>query len=175
MSSFTERVLRAARLDVGLYEEVEADKGALGQAMTVVVLASIAAGIGGTAEYRATAVIVGTVGALLGWLMWAYLSYIIGVRLLPEPHTQSDWGELLRATGFASAPGVIRILGAFAPLRTVAFLVASVWMLVAMVVAVRQALDYVSTWRAIAVCLIGWVIQAILLVFLFALAGPPGA
>ena len=47
------------------------------------------------------------------------------------------------------------------------FMVAGIWMLIAMVIVVRQALDYKSTPRAIGVCIIGWIFQAILLVFLF--------
>ena len=36
MSTLTDRMLRAARLDVNLYEEVEADTNTMGQATTVV-------------------------------------------------------------------------------------------------------------------------------------------
>ncbi len=83
--------------------------------------------------------------------------------MLPEPQTRADHGELLRTIGFSSAPGLIRVLGIIPGLADLVFSVAGVWMLVAMVIAVRQALDYKSTWRAIGVCVVGWTIQAVIL------------
>ncbi len=90
MSSFTERMIRAAKLDVALYEEVEADKGAMGQAMGVVILSSVAAGIGTISATGIKGLIFGTIVALLGWFIWAFLTYFIGTRLLPEPQTKAD-------------------------------------------------------------------------------------
>jgi len=171
MNSFQDRIIRAAKLDVNLYEEVEADKGAMGQAMAVVVLSSLAAGIGGIGTGGLGGLLMGTIAALAGWYIWAYLTYFIGTKLLPEPQTQSDPGELLRTIGFASSPGLIRILGIIPGLGGVVFVIASLWMLVAMVIAVRQALDYTSTPRAVGVCMIGWVIQLLILVLLFSLFG----
>jgi hypothetical protein len=156
-------MIRAAKLDANLYEEVEADQGAMGQAMGVVVLAGVAAGIGSFATGGLSGTVVGTIGALVGWYIWAFLTYFIGTRFLPEPETRADRGELLRTIGFSSAPGLIRVLGIIPGLTSIVFSVAGIWMLVAMVIAVRQALDYKSTWRAIAVCLLGWVIQALIL------------
>ena len=163
MSTFTERMIRASKLDVSLYKEVEADREALGQAMTVVVLSSLAAGIGSFSVGGTKGLVLGLISALIGWFIWAYITYFIGTKLLPEPQTHADHGELLRTIGFSSAPGLIRILGIIPSLMSIVFLVAGIWMLVAMVIAVRQALDYQSTLRAVGVCVIGWVIQ--LLVF----------
>jgi len=171
MTGFGDRIFRAAKLDVNLYEEVETDKGALGQAMGVVVLSSIAAGIGGIGKAGLGGILVGTVTALIGWYIWAYLTYFIGTKLLPEPQTRADVGELLRTIGFSSSPGLIRVLGIVPGLSRLVFLVASVWMLVAMVIAVRQALDYTSTLRAVGVCFIGWIIQALIFMFLFHIFG----
>jgi hypothetical protein len=111
MASFQERIIRAAKLDIHLYEEVEADKGAMGQAMGVVVLASIAGGIGTTASVGFDGILIGTIVALVAWYVWAFLTYLIGTKLLPEPQTKADVGELLRTIGFSSSPGLIRILG----------------------------------------------------------------
>ncbi|MFC1896399.1 hypothetical protein ACFL0Q_07030, partial [Thermodesulfobacteriota bacterium] len=77
MTSFSNRIIRAAKLDVDLYEEVEADRGALGQAMAVVILSSIAAGMGSIARAGITGILTGTILALVGWFIWAYLTYII--------------------------------------------------------------------------------------------------
>ncbi len=161
------RMLRAARLDVHLYEEVEADPDTLGPAGLVVVLSSLAAGIGGLSQGGLAGLLGITIAALISWGVWAYLTYYIGTRLLPEPQTKSDPGELLRTIGFASSPGLIRIFGIIPGLAAILNLVAGIWMLVAMVIAVRQALDYQSTWRAVGVCLIGWIIQTILLFLVF--------
>jgi hypothetical protein len=168
-----DRMIRAAKLDVQLYEEVEADRGAMREAMTVVVLSAVAAGIGNIANGGLLGIIGGTIGALVGWYIWAFLTYFIGTRLLPEPDTKADHAELLRTIGFSSAPGLIRVFGIIPGLTPFVFAVAGGWMLVAMVIAVRQALDYKSTWRALGVCVIGWVIQALVLVAAVSIFGSP--
>jgi len=171
MQNYIDRIVRAAKLDVNLYEEVEADKGALGQAMGVVVLSSIAAGVGSIGQVGVKGIFIGTITALIAWYVWAYITYFIGVKILPEPQTKADHGELLRTIGFSSSPGLIRILAIIPGLAGILYIVTSIWMLVAMVIAVRQALDYQSTLRAVAVCIIGWVIQAIILMILFYVLG----
>jgi len=157
-----------------LYEEVEADKGAMRQAMGVVVLSSIAAGLGSIEIGGFGGILMGTVAALIGWYVWAYLTYFIGTRVLPEPQTKADHGELLRTIGFSSSPGLIRVFAIIPGLTGVVFLFAAIWMLVAMVIAVRQALDYQSTLRAVGVCLIGWFIQSLIFVLMFSIFGGTG-
>ncbi len=173
MSGFWDRIIRAAKLDVGLYREVEVDKSALGQAMAVVVLSSIAAGIGTVGSGGIGRVLVVIVSALVGWYIWAYITYFIGTKLLPEPQTKANHGELLRTIGFSSSPGLIRILGVIPILREIVFLVAGIWMLVAMIIAVREALNYQSTLRAVGVCAIGWIIQLVIFMLFVALTGFP--
>ncbi len=168
MPIFLNRIIRAARLDPQLYEEVEADRSALGQAFAVVVLSSIASGIGSV--YKAPSfhgIAAGLAAALIGWFIWAVVIYLIGVKLLPEPQTSSNTGELLRTIGFASSPGLIRIFGVIPALTDIVFAIASAWILVAMIVAIRQALDYKSTLRAVIVALIGWVLQVVVGGFIF--------
>jgi hypothetical protein len=173
MTGFKDRILRAAKLDAALYEEVEADKSAMPQAMAVVVISSVAAGIGsiGMGVGGPGGVLFGIIVSLGGWYLWAYLTFFIGTKVLPEPQTESNPGELLRTIGFSSSPGFIRALGIIPGLGSLIFSIASIWMLVAMVIAVRQALDYKSTWRAVGVCAIGWVIQTVIFVVLFSLFG----
>jgi hypothetical protein len=166
VTSFTERLLGAARLDVQIYEEVEADETALGQAMVVVILSSVAAGVG-SSGYGVLGFFVGTVGALIAWFVWAGITSFVGTRLLPEPQTESDIGELLRTTGFSAAPGLLRIFGIVPVVGWLVSFAAGIWMLVAMIVAVRQALDYKSTARAVGVCLIGFVVYVALYVGAF--------
>jgi hypothetical protein len=154
MASFSERMIGAAKLDVPTYEEVEADTTAMGQSMWVVVLSSVAAGIG--SGEGIVGLVVGSLAALIGWFVWALVTYLIGTKMLPEPETKADVGQLLRTTGFSASPGLLRVLGVIPGIGVLAVGVASIWMLVSMVVAVRQALDYTSTLRAVGVCLIGW-------------------
>ena len=173
MNIFFNRIVRAVRLNPALYEEVEADRSAMGQAMGVVILSSLAAGIGSMQRIGAGGLLMGTLSALLGWAAWAAIIYFIGTRLLPEPQTKADYGELLRTIGFASAPGIARIIGIVPGLMNVVFLAAGIWMLLATIIAVRQALDYNSTLRAVVVCLIGWLVQLLIMALIFAVVGVP--
>ena len=159
--TFGRRILGAMLLDAHTYEEVEADGRATRQAVAVVVLASMAGGIGllGVGVPNPQALAGGVIGALIGWMAWAALTYMIGTRLLPEPQTLASVGELLRTTGFASAPGFFRALGVVPVLGPSIYAVASVWMLLAMIVAIRQALDYESLGRAVGVCVAGWALS----------------
>ncbi len=172
MATFTGRMLRAAKLDVNLYEEVEADTGGTRQAMAVVVLGSVAAGVGAGGSGLGLMLMV-AVAALIGWFVFAYLTYWIGTRLLPDPQTSATHGELLRTIGFANSPSILRVLGVIPipGLRDIVFLITGIWMLMATVIAVRQALDYRGTLRAVGVCALGWLIQGILLGIVLALLG----
>ena len=154
MTSFPERMIGAAKLNIAIYEEVEADGTATGQAMGVVLLSSLAAGVGSAA--LGAGVIASVVAALLSWVIWAFLTYLVGTRLLPEPQTKANMGQMMRTLGFAQSPGVLRILGGVPGIGPLLLAIVSVWMLVAMVIAVRQALDYTSTWRAAGVCIVAW-------------------
>jgi hypothetical protein len=171
-SGLMNRIVRAAKLDIYLYEEVEADKDAMGQALEVVVLSNIAAGIGSMGRAWVSTLEFAVIG-LVSWFMWAYLTYFIGTRLFPEPQTSASYGQLLRTIGFSSSPGLIRLLGISPGLKWIVFLGSSIWMLVAMVIAVRQALDYKSTFRAVAVCFIGWLVQGAIFAALLALMAKP--
>ena len=160
MTTFPHRLMGASVLDVATYEEVEADRTATAQAFLVVLASSLAGGIGAAGLVReGTPLVAGvffwSAVSLIAWAAWALLVFEIGGRLLPEPATRVDVGELLRTIGFSSAPGLLRVFGVFPDLALPVFALTTAWMLVAMVVAVRQALDYESTWRAVGVCTLG--------------------
>tara|TARA_Y100000590_G_scaffold258763_1_gene290416 strand:- start:208 stop:729 length:522 start_codon:yes stop_codon:yes gene_type:complete len=170
-SIFVNRIIRACKLDVSLYEEVEADKSATLQAALVVILSSLAAGVGAL-SLGASNFLMAPILSLISWYIWAYLIYFIGAKLFPEANTKADHGQLLRTIGFSSAPGLIRIFGFTPELMSITFIGGGIWMLIAMIVAVRQALDYQSTWRAIGVVVIGFLVQAIVLIMLIRIFGP---
>jgi len=176
MREFMFRIMGAATLNPDVYEDVEADPKATVQAIGVIVLASLAAGFGANgwnAQPRPIltfSAIAGFLG-LLAWASWALVTFEIGGRLLPERQTRVDVPELLRTIGFSSAPALFLVVGAFGA-TTLVFTITSVWMLAAMVVAVRQALDYESTARAVAVCALGWLLTAVFIIAIGLLYGP---
>jgi len=165
------RIIRAAKLESRLYKEVKTDKDATSQALVAVLLSSLAASIGVSTHAGLGGLVMGGLVALLAWYVWTFLIYIIGAKLFPVSQTSASHRELWRTHGFASAPGVLRIFGAIPGLTGMAFLVAAVWMLIAAVIAVRQALDYTSTVRAAGVCVPGWLVHVFLLFFLLLLLG----
>jgi hypothetical protein len=156
--TFAGRVIRVLALDAATFEEIEADRRATPQALAVVVIASVAAGIGSAVVGGPVALVRATLAALIGWVMWAAVTYVIGARFFPEPQTRTDMGELLRVIGFSYAPQAFNLL-AFVPVagRAVPVIVAF-WLFATTVIAVRQALDYKGTGRAVLVVLIGWLI-----------------
>jgi hypothetical protein len=150
-------------LDAATYEDVEADPSASPQALAIVLVFGAAAAIGlaGPAP-QASVVAVAAFASLAGWLSWASVVAYLGTRVFPEPQTRSGVGELTRTLGFSLTPGLFLVLLAvpFAP--PVTSVVIAVWMLAAMIVAVRQALDFTHTARAIGVCVAAWALVAAL-------------
>ncbi|WP_423822654.1 YIP1 family protein [Salinisphaera sp. SPP-AMP-43] len=162
MHGFIQRMIGAAKLEVPIYEEVEHDHSATGQAAAVVVLASLAAGIGALTHMGFGGLIIVTLAALIGWLIWAAIIWVVGTKLLPQSQTEADLGQLLRTMGFAASPGLLRIFEIIPVLGGIVGIVVAIWMVATMVVAVRQALDYDNTLRAVGVVVIGWIIQLLI-------------
>ena len=161
MTLFIRRFIGALMLDAGAYEDIESDRRAGASAVFVIALACAAGAF--AAKSLSVAGSPGFAIAMamtLGWwIVWAMLITAIGTRLLPEPQTRSNPSELLRSIGFAAAPGTLYALAAMPVAAPYVFVLASVWMIAATVIAVRQALDYTTTWRAIAVCVIAWLLS----------------
>ncbi len=176
--SLSNRMTRAIKLDVHLFEEVEADSGATGQALLAVIAVSVATGIGaglaslgrgGGAPFF-LALAGGVVSSIAGWLAWSFLTYFIGTRIFKGPATSATWGELLRAIGFSTSPGVFRIFFFIPIVGGIISLVASVWSLIAGVIAVRQALDF-STGRAVLTVAAGFIAYLLIIGVMFTLVG----
>lgn len=163
-------MIRAAKLEVDLYEEVEADKTANGQAFQAVTIASISSGLGyaiwglisNDGERFFWGLVLGLVFSILGWLAWSIMTYWVGTTFFQTPATSATVGELMRTIGFSNSPRVLAFFAFIPILGAVIAFVVSVWALVAGVIAVRQALDF-STWRAIGTCIVGWLIYMILM------------
>jgi hypothetical protein len=158
--SIVDRMRGAALLDIATYEEVEHDTEATGQAAVVVIIVAVCSAIG--AVWRGgPSIIMAPVTAILGWLLWSAVAYIIGDKLLGGTAT---WGELLRTVGFAQSAGVLMIFGIVPILGGIVRVVVGLWLLVAGIVALRQALDF-STGKAIVTAFLGW-LAMVLLAFL---------
>ena len=161
MTLFIRRFIGALVLDAGAYEDIESDRGAGASAVLVIALACAAGAF--AAKSLSVAGSAGFAIAMLmmigWWIVWAMLITAIGTRLLPEPQTRSNPSELLRSIGFAAAPGTLYAFAAIPVAAAYVFVLVSVWMIAATVIAVRQALDYTTTWRAAAVCVIAWLLS----------------
>ena len=158
MASFQDRVVGAMRLNVATFEEVEHDASATVQAAIVVGAAALSSGL---ASGLGPAVF-GTIVGLIGWAIGAFVLLMVGTKLLPGRNTQADYGQMLRALGFAQAIGLFGILTIIPLLGWLIWFVIQVWVLVTMVIAVRQALDYDSTMRAVITCVVAWVIMIVI-------------
>lgn len=169
--TFVQRMIDAAKLDPSAYEEVEHDKSATVTAAGVVVLASIASGIGALSQGGVGLLIGSMIAALLGWLVWAAVIYVIGVKLLPESGTDADIGQLLRTLGFAQSPGLLRVFGLIPVIGVLVYLVVAIWTICTTVIAVRQALDYQSTGRAVGVVILGFLFNLLISAIFFWLFG----
>ncbi len=159
---FINRIFRAIKIDIDLYEEVGKDKTATAQAGIVIVLSSLAAGIGAL-QLGVSNFLLAPILSLLSWWVWAYVIYFVGVKLFGGQKKTSDHGELLRVIGFSSAPGLIRVFGVTPDLMTVTFIGSAFWMLACMVVAVKSALGYDSLWKSFGVVVVAWLFQAFFL------------
>jgi len=156
-----QRMVGAALLKVDTYEEVEADRSATKQAVAVVVVVAVARAIG-TADRGSAGIAAAVIAAIVGWLLWAGITYLIGDKILGGSAT---WSELMRTIGFAQTPGIALLLGFIPVLGGVLGLVVGIWVLIAGIVAIRQALDF-GTGKAILTAVLGWLVIAIPLALL---------
>jgi len=163
------RMMGAARLDPAIYEEVESDPSATKQALTVVILVALATGIGTFGTGGPAGLVVGIVAGIGLWALWAWITYFVGTTILKTGETEANWGQLARTLGFAQSPGLLKVVGFIPVLGPWVFTIASIWQLVAMVIAIRQALDFTSTWRAVGVAMVGFIPYVLLISIIYSL------
>lgn len=155
--SLVDRMVGAAFLNIDTYEEVEHDAEATAQAAAVVVMVAVASAIGGLGT-GAPGAVKGAAASIVGWLLWAGITYLVGTKLFGGTAT---WGELLRTLGFADAPGLLMVFGIIPFLGKPVVAVVTLWMLVTGFIAVRQALDF-GNGKTFATVLVGWLCYAVL-------------
>ncbi len=165
--SIIDRMIRAARLDPQVYEEVEHDQSATSQAILVVVLGAIAGGIGALSGGIA-GLVVGVIASLVGWAVYAFIAYWVGTNIFKGPQTEATWGQLLRTLGFANSPRVLMVLVIIPVVGIIVGLAVFIWMLFTTVVAIRQALDF-DTGRAIGTAVVSLLAQFVIYFVVFAL------
>ena len=164
--TFGDRVVGAMKLDPNAFEDVERDTTAIGQSVGVIVLAAVAAGIGNIYWGGLTGIVRGAVGSIIGFLVWSLIIWLVGTKVMAEPTTKADYPETFRVLGFAAAPGLASIITIIPILGWILMFAIWAWQIAAMVVAVRQVLDYSTTGKAIVVVLIGFAINIVVSVLL---------
>lgn len=171
MASFGERVVGAMRLQASTFEEIEHDPNAMGQAVGVIVLAAVSAGLGRILSGGLSGIIFGVIGALIGYVVWTLLVWVIGTKVMPEPATKADLPETFRTIAFAASPGVFSILTFIPFLGVLIGLAISIWQIIAMVIAVRAVLDYTNTVKAVIVVVIGWFVYFLIALIMVGIMG----
>jgi len=132
-------------------------------------LVALATGIGTFGTGGPAGLVVGIVAGIGLWALWAWITYFVGTTILKTGETEANWGQLARTLGFAQSPGLLKVVGFIPVLGPWVFTIASIWQLVAMVIAIRQALDFTSTWRAVGVAMVGFIPYVLLISIIYSL------
>jgi hypothetical protein len=166
MATLQQRMIGAMQADVKTFQEIEADPTAMSQAITVIVIAGVAALIGNIWRHNIMFGVMNMILSLLSYALFAFLVVIIGTKVMPEPATKADFAEAFRVIGFAASPGVFGVLVILPYIGPLIGMVIGIWSLVIGVIATREVLDYSNTGRAIVVCLLAGVVVFIVSVML---------
>ena len=159
MASLGERMVGAMQGNAATFEEIERDQSAMGQAVTVIVIAGVAALIGNIFRSGVTGGVFALIASLLMYAVWAVIVTLVGTKLMPEPQTKADFAETFRTIAFAASPGVLNVLAIIPFLGVLISFLIGLWSLVIMVIAVKVVLDYTNIGRAIIVVIIGWIVS----------------
>jgi hypothetical protein len=166
MASFGERVVGAMSLKASTFQEIEHDTTAMGQAAGVIVLAAVSTGIGNVYYGGVSGIVSGIIMSLIGYAVWSLVVWLVGTKVMADPATKADFPETFRTIAFAAAPGVLGIVTIIPILGWLLLFVLWLWQIAAMVVAVREVLDYTDTIKAVIVVVIGWLIQLVVIAIL---------
>ena len=166
MASFGERVVGAMSLKASTFQEIEHDTTAMGQAVGVIALAAVSTGLGNVWYGGVSGILTGIVMSLIGYAVWALVVWLVGTKVMPDPATKADFPETFRTIGFAAASGILGIVTIIPILGWLLLFVLWIWQIAAMVIAVREVLDYTDTMKAVIVVVIGWLIQLVVTILL---------
>jgi hypothetical protein len=160
--TFGDRVIGAMKLEPNAFEDVERDPTAIGQAVGVIVLAAVSAGIGNIYWGGISGIVTTAITSLIGFLIWSVIVWLVGTKLMPEPTTKADFPETFRVLGFSAAPGLLSFITIIPLLGYLIMFVIWLWQMASMIVAVKAVLDYSTIGKAIVVVLIGFIINLII-------------
>ena len=173
---------RAALGDPLLYQELALDPTAIRQALFVVLLMAASFGVGNVlaslyAEEPSgplTQFITPSTWALLGWILSALFTYLI-VSTISGTSAPGFMGgsflQFIRSVGFTASPGMLILLAPIPLVGSAAFFAATIWMTIAMAVAVKNTLACSAVLAIIAVvvgALIGRAVALIVVASIFA-------
>lgn len=167
--TFGERLIGAMKLDPGTFEDIERDPTALSQTIGVIALAAVSLGIGNVWYGGISGIVFSIITSLIGYVLWAVVVWLVGTKVMPDPATKADFQETFRVVGFAAAPGVLGIITIIPILGWLLVFLLWLWSIAAMVVAVRQVLDYTDTFKAVIVVIIGFVVNFVVTMILTAM------
>jgi hypothetical protein len=163
--TFGDRVVGALKLDAKVFEDVEHDPTAMGQAVAIIALAALAGSLGAIWRLGFGSMILSVVAALVGYVLWAVVVWAVGTKLMPDPATKADFAETFRTIAFAASPGLLGVVTIIPFLGWLLMLLITpivwLWSMAAMVVAVKQVLDYTDTFKAVIVVLIGFAVYLV--------------
>jgi hypothetical protein len=168
-NSVMDRMIGAALLKPDAYEAVERDTNATSTALLIVVGTAIAAGIGDLTHHGLRGLISGVIAGLISWVLYALAAYFIGSTIFKTSQTATTLGELLRTLGFAQVPAFLLILSGIFLLGAIVSVVVFFWVLATTIVALRQALDFTTTGRAIGTAIVAWLFYIIPYLILLAI------
>jgi hypothetical protein len=167
--TFGERLIGAMKLDPATFEDIERDPTALSQTIGVIALAAVSLGIGNVWYGGISGIVFSIITSLIGYVLWAVVVWLVGTKVMPDPATKADFQETFRVVGFAAAPGVLGIITIIPILGWLLVFLLWLWSIAAMVVAVRQVLDYTDTFKAVIVVIIGFVVNFVVTMILTAM------
>jgi hypothetical protein len=167
--TFAERIIGAAKLDVTTFEDVERDETAMAQAVGVIVLAAVSAGIGNIWYGGISGIVFSAFAALVGYAVWALIVWLVGTKLMPDPATKAEFPETFRVIGFAAAPGLLGFITIIPFLGWILMFCIWLWTIAAMVIAVKAVLDYTDTFKAVIVVIIGFVVNFVITMMMTAM------
>ena len=177
MKPIFKRMQRAIMLDQTLFDEIVADPSIQGQSVWVVAIFAMTTAFGTFSMISGTAVNIGLITTIITWYIWAFSVFYVGTRILGPMSEGSDRKTIMRVVAFASAPGVIRLLGVIPKITMIILAISSIWILIAAVMGLKKVFVQATTAKITMVCVGSWfaasLFQAIILVVLLAVFGAP--
>ena len=157
---FLKLIYRSIRLDNSLYKDPKTfGDASLYYAGLIIILDGIAGAFAVSSIYKTNIFLTG-VTAVLSWLVWAILIFVIGIKIFPDPGTESNFKKVLVTVGLAHAPGLLRFFAVIPDLVIPIVFFTQFWIFAALVIGIREVLNFKSNFKSFGVVLIAFLIIA---------------